>query len=45
MLDNLVFFLVGLVVGWNVLPQPAWVKALYDLVITKIKGWATNKSE
>lgn len=27
------FFLglgVGLIVGWNVLPQPAWVKALYD---------------
>lgn len=21
---------VGLVVGWNVLPQPAWVKALYE---------------
>ena len=21
---------VGLVVGWNVLPQPAWVAALYQ---------------
>jgi hypothetical protein len=45
MLDNLVFFLVGLVFGWNVLPQPAWVKALYDLVVAKIKGWAAPKSE
>jgi hypothetical protein len=45
MLDNLVFFLVGLVVGWNVLPQPAWVKALQDLVVAKIKSWAAPKSE
>lgn len=45
MLDNLVFFLVGLIVGWNVLPQPAWVKALYDLVVSKIKSWAAPKSE
>lgn len=27
--------LVGLVVGWNLLPQPAWIKALYD----KVGGW------
>lgn len=20
----------GLVVGWNLLPQPAWAKAIYD---------------
>lgn len=45
MLDNLVFFLAGLLVGWNVLPQPAWVKALYDLFVSKIKGWITPKSE
>ena len=23
---------VGLLVGWNVLPQPAWVKAAWDKV-------------
>lgn len=45
MFDNLVFFLAGLVVGWNILPQPAWVKALYDLVVFKIKSWMTPKSE
>lgn len=22
-------FLAGLVIGWNVLPQPDWVKSLY----------------
>lgn len=27
-------FVVGLVVGWNFLPQPAWVKGL----ISKITG-------
>ncbi len=45
MLDNLIFFLVGLIVGWNILPQPSWVKALYDLVVSKIKGWASPKNE
>jgi|GEM_PF-1809542 len=45
MFDNLVCFLAGLVVGWNVLPQPLWVKALYDLVVNKIKSWAAPKSE
>lgn len=45
MFDNLVFFLVGLVVGWNILPQPAWVKALYDLIVSKIKSWASPKNE
>lgn len=22
--------LIGIVVGWNVLPQPAWIKRLWD---------------
>lgn len=26
---------VGLVLGWFVLPQPAWAKAAWD----KVKGW------
>ena len=30
MIEAILFFGAGLVVGWNVLPQPAWVKALYD---------------
>ena len=28
---------IGLIVGWNVLPQPAWVKAIYD------RYWPNNK--
>ena len=30
MLETLLTFAVGLLVGWNVLPQPVWVKTLYD---------------
>jgi hypothetical protein len=45
MLNNLMCFLAGLLVGWNILPQPLWVKAFYDLVVTKIKSWAAPKSE
>jgi hypothetical protein len=29
---------VGLLVGWNVLPQPAFVKATYDKVIAYVKS-------
>lgn len=25
-----VCFVAGLIIGWNVLPQPAWIKVLYD---------------
>jgi len=39
MLDYLVVFGAGLIVGWNLLPQPAWVKAIYDRVV----AWATSK--
>lgn len=45
MLDNLVFFLIGLMIGWNVIPQPAWIKALYDLGVSKIKSWMTPKAQ
>jgi hypothetical protein len=30
MFELLVGFAAGLVVGWNVLPQPVWVRNLYD---------------
>ena len=39
MLDYLIVFGAGLVVGWNLLPQPAWIKAIYDRVVS----WATGK--
>ena len=38
MLDYLIVFGAGLVVGWNVLPQPAWVAALYTNLVSKLKG-------
>ena len=36
--EPLFYSALGLVVGWNVLAQPAWVKSLYDKVRAKIKG-------
>lgn len=30
MFELLVGFTAGLVVGWNVLPQPVWVQNLYN---------------
>jgi len=35
MLDTLFWIGVGLIVGWNVLPQPVWVQILYS----KVVGW------
>lgn len=37
MLMYLVVFGVGIVVGWNVLPQPAWAKSMYDKAVAKFK--------
>ena len=45
MLDKLLFFGLGLIVGWNVLPQPTWVKNLYEKVVSKVKSFVTPKSE
>lgn len=33
MLDIIVGFVAGLVVGWNFLPQPQWVKDLLAKII------------
>lgn len=44
MLDYVLAFVVGLIVGWNVLPQPAWVKALYQLAIDKVKSLFSKNS-
>lgn len=30
---------VGLIVGWNLFPQPQFVKNIYDWVIRKVSGW------
>lgn len=39
MMDWILFFVVGLIVGWNLLPQPMFVKNLWD----KIKAKVTKK--
>lgn len=38
MLEYLVVFGAGLIVGWNLLPQPAWVKEIYDRVASWVSG-------
>lgn len=38
MLEGALFFIGGLIVGWNLFPQPEWVKNLYDKVRAKIKN-------
>lgn len=35
---DLLFFVAGLLVGWNVLPQPAWVRALWERAVKYAKG-------
>jgi hypothetical protein len=36
MMEAIFWFGCGLIVGWNLLPQPAWVKMIYDMVVAKI---------
>ena len=39
MMGAIIFwFVVGLLVGWNLLPQPVWVKTAWDKVLTKAKS-------
>jgi hypothetical protein len=35
MIEIILAFAAGLIIGWNVLPQPEWVKNIW----TKIIGW------
>lgn len=44
MFNYLIVFLAGLIVGWNVLPQPAWVRNGYQLVVAKIKDLFAKNS-
>jgi hypothetical protein len=39
MLELAVSFVAGLVVGWNLLPQPDWVKEIYD----RVASWVRSK--
>jgi hypothetical protein len=36
MFDEILFFCAGLLVGWNLIPQPTWVKLLYDKIMSKL---------
>lgn len=44
MMEAIFWFGCGLVVGWNLLPQPMWVKVLYDYIVQKIKNILFNKN-
>lgn len=33
---NAIVFVAGLLVGWNLLPQPAWVQALWAKFRAKV---------
>jgi hypothetical protein len=37
-MTELIAFCVGLLVGWNFLKQPQWVKDKVDQLISKIKN-------
>lgn len=39
MFDILFWFCAGLLVGWNVLPQPVWVKSLCTKAVDTVKSW------
>lgn len=36
-MTELIAFCAGLIVGWNFIPQPQWVKDKVDQLISKIK--------
>ena len=36
-MTTVIAFCAGLVVGWNFIPQPQWVKDKVDLIIDKLK--------
>ncbi len=44
MIKDVLIFGAGLIVGWNVLPQPTWVKDGYQLVVAKVKSLLTKSS-
>jgi hypothetical protein len=36
-MTELIAFCAGLIVGWNFIPQPQWIKDRVDQLISKIK--------
>jgi len=37
MIYLIIGIVVGLIIGWNLLPQPLWVKTIYDKMKGKVK--------
>lgn len=44
MLDILFWIFVGLIIGWNLLPQPEWVENVYNMIANYIKN-TLNKND
>ena len=43
MIPALFWFSVGLIVGWNLFPQPVAVKVTYDFVVEWLKSKLQNR--
>lgn len=39
MFSAILYVGVGLIIGWNFLPQPTWVKTIYD----KVSAWVSSR--
>lgn len=37
-MTTILAFCAGLIVGWNFIPQPQWVKNKVDMLVEKVKG-------
>ena len=44
MLEALFWLFVGLIIGWNVFPQPKWVETLYTKAFAAVKSWLGNSN-
>jgi hypothetical protein len=42
MIDYVIIFGVGLLIGWNLLPQPEWVENLWGKAVAKIKNLSSK---
>jgi len=44
-MDLIISFGVGLIVGWNFLAQPAWVKKYVDKLVEWVKSLFSKKDD
>jgi hypothetical protein len=45
MVEALFWLAVGLIIGWNVFPQPEWVENLYKVAIQKLEDFFSNSEK